>query len=176
MNLTNMQIEVDEYIEPGIRYIEEAPQTVHSLPVRYCYLWPDGVEAPVSELELLSFKQRFGAVSVAAEGIGGVETLPQFRRQGYMSRLLKKAVEGAARWVDVVFVSEAVEGVYEKFGFVNCLVEGHLLLAVRDVEQSLGSLSEPAAIEGVREYTPNDLPEIINLYNEVHRHRPWTHE
>jgi hypothetical protein len=34
MNLTNMHIEVNEYIEPGLRYIEEVPQMARSLPVR----------------------------------------------------------------------------------------------------------------------------------------------
>jgi hypothetical protein len=50
---------VDEVIAPGLRYAEEAVQTVRSLPVRYCYLWQDGEATPVSELEVLSFRQRF---------------------------------------------------------------------------------------------------------------------
>lgn len=170
---TALNFEVDEYIEPGLRYSEESPQLVKSVPVRYCYLWRDGLDHPVSELELLSFNQRFGAVAVPAEGIGGVETLPEFRRQGYMRRLIQKALEGAARRVNVVFVSEAIEGVYEKYGFANCLADAHLSLPVRHVELGLG---ESAAVPGIRAYRPDDLPQMINLYNETHAHRPWTHE
>ena len=70
---------VDEMIEPGLRYTEEVGRIVRTMPVRYCYLWQEGVAEPVSDLEVLSFQQRFGAVAVAAEGIGGVETLPDFR-------------------------------------------------------------------------------------------------
>jgi GNAT superfamily N-acetyltransferase len=168
--------QVDEYLEPGLRYTEEVGLTVRTLPARYCYLWIDGEEEPVSDLEMLSFKQRFGAVSVPAEGIGGVETVPRFRRQGYMTKLLDKALEGAAGRVDVAFVSEAAEGVYERFGFVNCVAEAHLSLTVRDVERRLGNLMGSASIDGIRDFVPDDLPYMVRLYNNAHSNRPWTHE
>jgi GNAT superfamily N-acetyltransferase len=168
--------EVNEYLEPELRYMEEVGRTVRSLPVRYCYLWQDGKEAPFSELEVLSFRQRFGAVSVPAEGIGGVETDPKFRRQGYMTRLLTKAVEGMTRRVDVAFISEAIEGVYEKFGFINCVAEAHFSIELRHLEHLLGHSVEQTGLEGIRVYTPDDLPAMVRLYNEAHALRPWTHE
>ncbi|MCX4617422.1 GNAT family N-acetyltransferase, partial [Streptomyces mirabilis] len=67
--------------EPRAAYTELADQEVRSLRVRYCRLRTAGGK-PVAELEVLSFHLRFGAVAVAAEGIGGVETQPGFRRQG----------------------------------------------------------------------------------------------
>ena len=66
---------VEEHLEDGLRYTEEVGRTVRSLPVRYCLLWKDDEKEPVSELEVLSFKQRFGLVASDCEGIGGVETL-----------------------------------------------------------------------------------------------------
>jgi predicted acetyltransferase len=172
----NTGYEVNEYLEPGLRYTEEIGYTVHSVPVRYCCLWLESEEGPISDLEVLSFKQRFGAVSVPAEGIGGVETLPKFRRQGYMTKLLTKTVEGMARRVDVAFVSEAIEGVYEKFGFVPCLADAHLLLKVRHIERLLNNNAEITDRQNLREFTPDDRPRMVSLYNEAHAHRPWTHE
>ncbi len=84
---------------------------------------------------MLSLRQRFGAIAVASEGIGGVETLPQFRQRGYMSKVLSKALAGMAKRVAVAFVSDGIEDLYEKFGFVNCLAEAHLSVPVRNVER-----------------------------------------
>ena len=130
------KLEVEEEIASGLKYTEETGRTVRSLPVRYCYLWQAGVEEPISDLEVLSFRQRFGAVSIPAEGIGGVETLPQFRRQGHMSRVLSKALAGMVKRVAIALVSDGIEEAYEKFGFVNCLAEGYFSLPVRNVERA----------------------------------------
>jgi len=70
---------VEENVEPGLKYSEETGRTVRSLPRRDCCLWQTSVDEPVSSLEVLSFRQRFGAAVIPTEGIGGVETLPQFR-------------------------------------------------------------------------------------------------
>ncbi len=159
--------------EPRIGYTEVADQEVRSLRVRYCRLRTAGGE-PVAELEALSFTLRFGAVGVAAEGIGGVETQPEFRRQGHMSRLLRQALAGMARRVDVAFVSNGVEGIYERFGFVGAVAEGHLVVPVRNVEQAAGDDLD-APVPGIRSGSPSDLPAMIRLYNTAHAQRPWTH-
>jgi ribosomal protein S18 acetylase RimI-like enzyme len=139
--------------------------------MRDCSLWHAGVDEPISGLNVLSFRQRFGAVSIPTEGIGGVETLPSFRRRGYVSKLLIKAIEGIARRVPIVFVSEAIEDLYEKFGFVNCVAEAYLSVPVRNVERA--TVSSP---RWVRSFSQADLPAMVALYNEVHAHRPWTHD
>ncbi|MER5204721.1 GNAT family N-acetyltransferase [Streptomyces sp. NPDC002825] len=160
--------------EPAVGYTEAEELDVRSLPVRYCRL-RTGTGEPVAELEALSFRQRFGASAVAAEGIGGVETQPEFRRRGHMSRLLSQALAGMANRVDVAFVCDGIEGVYEKFGFVTAVAEGHLLVPVRNVERAAGDCLG-AAVPGVHEGSPADLPAMIRLYNTAHAERPWTHE
>ena len=97
----------EEAVAPGLRYTEETSRAQKGLPMRDCSLWQAGVERPVSGLNLPSFRQRFGAVSVPAEGIGGVETSPAFRRRGYIRTLLEKVIAGSATRVPIVFVSEA---------------------------------------------------------------------
>ncbi len=145
------------------------------LPVRDCSLWHAGVAEPISGLNVLSFRQRFGAVSIPTEGIGGVETTPSFRRRGYVSKLLIKAIEGIAKRVPIVFVSDAIEDLYEKFGFVNCLAEAYLSVHVRNVER-MADRTAVASPRQVRSFSHADLPAMVALYNEVHAHRPWTHE
>jgi GNAT superfamily N-acetyltransferase len=155
-------------------YSETVGEAVRSLPVRYCRLATDGGES-VAELEALSFRQRFGAVAVAAEGIGGVETQPEYRRQGHMSRLLRQALVGMAQRVDVAFVSDGIEGVYEKFGFVGAVGQGHLAVPVRNVERVAGGCLG-TAVPGVGDGSSADLPAMIDLYNTANAQRPWTHE
>ncbi|MGW1728916.1 GNAT family N-acetyltransferase [Streptomyces sp. NPDC002306] len=159
--------------EPTAGYTEVADQEVRSLRVRYCRLRTAGGE-PVAELEAHSFDLRFGAVAVAAEGIGGVETEPEFRRQGHMSRLLRQALAGMAQRVDVAFVSNGIEGMYEQFGFVGAVAEGHLVIPVRNVEQAAED-DLGIAVPGIRSGSPADLPTMIRLYNTAHARRPWTH-
>jgi hypothetical protein len=165
-----MTMDVEIEIGPGLRYVEVVGSSARGLPMRRCRLFSG--ELPVSELEVVSFRQRFGAVSVAAEGIGGVETQLEFRRRGHVSRLLRQVVIGMARRVDVGFVSDAIEGLYETFGFVNALAEGRLVIPVRTVERALGDL----AADNVRDGTVDDLPAAVALYNDEHRQRPWTHD
>ncbi|MEU3842198.1 GNAT family N-acetyltransferase [Streptomyces sp. NPDC028635] len=160
--------------ERTVGYSEVAEQDVRSLRTRFCRLRTGGGE-PVAELEAVSFRLRFGAVAVAAEGIGGVETQPGFRRQGHMSRLLRRALDGMAQRVDVAFVSEAIEGLYEKFGFAGALAEGSLVVPVRAVESATGADLE-ADVPGVGDGSAADLPAMIRLYNTAHARRPWTLE
>lgn len=162
-------------IEPGLKYSEDAVRMMRTHPVRYCYLWKTGVDEPVSELEVHTFGQRFGGITVPAEGIGGVETLPPFRRQGLLRKLLTRVMADAAQRVAVLFVSDGIEGAYEQFGFVNCLAEGTLVVPVRNVERLASSGVLPTN-QQTRDFTPADLPAMVNLYNTVHAARPWTHE
>lgn len=164
--------------EPRVVYSEAPDQEVRSLRVRHCRL-RTARDEPVAELEAVAFRLRFGAVAVPAEGIGGVETQPEFRRQGHMSRLLRQALVGMARRVDVAFVSEGIEWVYERFGFVGAVADGHLVVPVRNVEQAAGGewdWGSNAADPDIHSATPADLPAMVGLYNTAHAHRPWTHE
>ena len=170
----NKKFEFEETLASGLKYTEETGRTARSLPIRECSLWQAGVDEPISDLTILSFRQRFGAVAIPAEGIAGVETQPAFRRQGHVRALLTRAIQGISSRVPVVFLS-GIDFLYEKFGFVNCLAESHLSLRVRDVERETNHIPTSSA-QGVRKFSADDLPAMISLYNQVHMHRPWTHE
>jgi ribosomal protein S18 acetylase RimI-like enzyme len=167
--------DVEEDIEPGLKYTEDTGRTDLSLPVRDCSLWHVGVDEPISGLNVVSFRQRFGAVAVPAEGIGGVETRPLFRRRGYVRKLLTQAIAGITTRVPVVFVSDGIEDLYEKFGFVTCLAEADLSVPIRTVERLAGTSALPSS-QLMRSFAHDDLPAMVRLYNLAHTHRPWTHE
>ena len=86
----NKKFEFEETLASGLKYTEETGRTARSLPIRECSLWQAGVDEPISDLTILSFRQRFGAVAIPAEGIAGVETQPAFRRQGHVRALLTR--------------------------------------------------------------------------------------
>lgn len=163
---------IDVVLEAGLRYTETIESGAGGRSVRYCRLVADQ-DTPVGELEVHSFRWRFGAVAVDAEGIGGVEVQPPFRRRGHMGRLLRQALDGMSRRVNVAAVSDGIQGVYEKFGFATCVAEGHLDVRVRDVERAAAAVPGGAR---VRPGSTEDLPAMVDLYNATHAHRPWTHE
>jgi hypothetical protein len=45
-----------------LKYTEETSRVVRSLPVRDCLLWQTGVDEPISGLNVIPFRQRFGCV------------------------------------------------------------------------------------------------------------------
>ena len=168
-------IEVEEELQPGLRYTEETGRVNLGLAARDCFLWKEGEDEAIGGLNLFSLRQRFGAISIPAEGFGGVETAPAFRRQGYMGILMRKALEGVPGRVKIAFISDAIEEVYEKYDFVTCCPDAYLTIKVRHVER-LGGHAPPAFKGRVRPFAPDDLPAMVNLFNEEHARRPWTLE
>lgn len=162
---------VFEELGDGIRYVEEQTRTEGALAVTDCFLVENGKDEPIAMLDRRSFEQRFGAVSIAMEGIGGVETQPRLRRRGWMAKLLERVLSGASRRVSAVAVGDAIPGVYEKYGFVSCVPDRELLVDVFKVMSSLRS-----EITAPRALTQADLPNVVRLYNEAHSERPWTHQ
>ena len=166
---------VEETLPSGLRYTEETNRIERSLPMRDCLLWQADIDEPVSGLNVVPFRQRFGAAAIPAEGIGGVETLPAHRRMGHMGTLMTRALAGISSRVPVVFVADAIDHAYKKYGFVNCLAESDLTLHVRDIERMAKQMPISAGL-CVREFSPEDLPSMVRLYNAAHFDRSWTHE
>ena len=77
--MTRTEIEIE--LEPGLRYTEQVGRAYRAKPACDCFLWKVGIEEAVSGVNLLSFRQRFGAHSIPCEGLGGVQSSPQFRRR-----------------------------------------------------------------------------------------------
>jgi GNAT superfamily N-acetyltransferase len=167
---------VDEELEPGLRYTEEFSRTVRSFSMGDYLLWKVEGEEYVGGLNVVFFRQRIGGVAVPSAGIGGVETVPAYRRRGYAHKLVTRALASIRQRVPAVYLSDAISGLYERYGFVNCLAGSCLELEVRDVERILSGAATP-----VQSFLKADLPlatlaEMIALYNRAHALRSWTHE
>jgi hypothetical protein len=92
-----------------------------------------------------------------------------------MRQLLTRATASMTQRVGVAFVSDAIEGMYEKFGYQTCLAEGYLSLKIRNVERIFVDGGLPPDNRTLRPYSPADLSAMVDLYNGTHAQRPWTH-
>lgn len=181
--MTPLQFDYEENLGEGLRYTETIQQfhlqpneylrkvrLGDKRPTRFCRLWKEGVEEPVSYLTLVEFKQRFGAAILPVEGFGGVATPPQHRRKGYISQLMRKAIERASHRVHALFLI-GIENLYVKYGFSCCWVKCELHVATRHAEAVI-----PLEGTQVREMTPDDFPAVCKLYNREHALRPCSVE
>lgn len=159
----------EEPLGDGLRYTEESATKPGGRPTRLCELHCEGVEKRVAYASLLSFDQRIGSVAVASEGFAGVAASPEHRRKGYVSTLLRRAMERAAERVPVVYLY-GIQGLYQRFGFVECHTDCWSRIAVRDAEKA--PTDDRLQLRAMR---PDDIPSMVELYNREHGCRPWTH-
>lgn len=168
----------DEVLEaPGeleaLRYTEELdPNDERSR--RACSLYAQGIDEPVSELELVPFRCRVGEAVAYAEGFAGVSTRPEHRGKGYIRVLFRRAMAGIGTRSNLSFLY-GIEGLYGKFGFVSSLPESSMQIWIR----RLPAAPEPGhRARSVRRDHPDrerELGHVVSLYNEIHSRRPWTH-
>lgn len=158
---------VDESLGDDFRYTEELGEN-NVGPYRECALWIPKEEKPVSGLKFYPFEQRFGSVAVACEGIGDVATEEKFRKRGYITRVMTRALAGAAERVDASFLF-GIGGLYGNFGFSSCMTDSDIDLWTKRAEDLIVPES---LVRGTIE--KEDLPDVIRLFNETHRFRPWT--
>ena len=156
-----------ESLENGLQYTEEIDQT-HPSQRRECSLMEEGSEEPVSRLTLVPLRIRLGTIAVSAEGLGSVNTMPEHRNKGYISLLLGRAFERLKGRVNVAFLF-GIENLYQKFGFVSCLSESSISVWIRRTKHE-----ELDSSYSVHQAGSDDLPSVVDLYNLVHRNRPWT--
>lgn len=119
----------------------------------------DGEEA--SECWIVPLTIRVGAATVRIDGIGGVETKPQHRLKGYASRVLQRAVEEMSAGDAPITMLYGISNFYHRFGYVTAGPEYAVFLY--DVRRD-----EPLPPGWtVREFTPQDLPAVQNIYERA---------
>jgi GNAT superfamily N-acetyltransferase len=165
---SNGPFDLDERLAGNVRYAEQLSIEPSRGPCRTCSLWAPGAGDPVSRLRIWSLSQRFGAIAVDVEGIGGVQTPSEHRGRGYGTRLVERAVAGSRDRVAVVFLF-GIQRLYSKLGFATCLADTVLSMGVRNAEAAEASPGDERS-----HFTPDDLPSLLGLFNEEHRLRPWT--
>ncbi len=81
----------------------------------------------VSSLHLISYDVKIKGKTYKAVYISAVATLKKVRGRGYASKILNFAIdEIKKRGADIAFLVPAVEGFYEKFGFLKVLEKEEL--------------------------------------------------
>jgi GNAT superfamily N-acetyltransferase len=133
-----------------------------------CQLWLDELDDPVSYLSIVPYRMRFGECDIPVEGIGGVATLPTYRRKGYASILMQKAITRAAERVNVVFLN-GINGFYNKLGFTTCWSKDTLKVSVKSARK----LKVERSVN-IREWRESDLEAAAALYNRLNSTRPCT--
>ena len=164
---TEPQYIVDESLQDSLRYTEHLGEDDRG-PKRVCSLWILDDPEPVSSMAFLAFNQRFGATAVPVEGIGDVATNLNYQRRGYITMLMQRALSGAASRVDALFLF-GISGLYEKFGFANCLAGSKFSVWLKHTK-SLKKLGDLQA----HPLTKADLPEFLSFFNARNAERPWT--
>jgi hypothetical protein len=154
----------------GLEYAETPPAAVQDRPYRVCRLFAAGTDTAVSSVDLFPLRVRFGAAVIEAEGLGGVQTLPEHRGKGYIRLLLETALAGARGRVDAAFLF-GIEGLYGKFGFAACLADSSFTVWVRRLTGQ--RFTRPFTAAG---FTADDAAECAALFNAEHACRPWTLE
>ena len=159
--------DIDERLPDGLRYTETTDESGPRRS-RHCALHLDGEKEPVSSLVLHRLEVRFGGTSLPSEGVGGVQSRPEYRRRGYNTTLIRRALQGAAARVPAVFLY-GIEGYYTRFGFTACLPEHSISFWVRRTRAISATDSWV-----IREAADDDLASVVELYNDLHANRPWT--
>jgi len=129
-------------------------------------MWLDD-ETRVSQLWVIDYAMRIGSVQVNMAGIGGVETNPQHRMKGYMRALFEDTVHymiGGNYEVSLLF---GIENFYTKFGYASALAGSQFTIKTRDAEAA----AEHAGKYTARPIQPQDMPEVLALYNANNANR-----
>lgn len=114
----------------------------------------------VSRLYINRFTIRVGAATVRMDGIGGVSTEKECRRQGYARRVLEASVQHMQAGDAALAMLYGIPDFYPKFGFATAGPDHFTWLT--------GSFEGAALPPGwkVRRFTRADLPVLHRLYEQ----------
>jgi predicted acetyltransferase len=135
-------------------------KTIDNDPRHQRELWLDE-ETKVSWLGVIDFTMRIGTAKVRMAGIGGVYTEREHRNQGHMRTLFEDTVTYMIDGGYDVSQLFGIPNFYNKFGYATSLPDSIFTIQTRDAEDAgdYGQAMDARPVE------PNDIPEILRLYN-----------
>ena len=95
-------------------------------------------ERSISWCSLADCRMRIGESVVAMGGIGGVGTLPEFRRKGYSRQVMEAAIAVMEREKYAISFLHGIQEFYHRFGFITCMAEHEFSLDTRDLSSRRG--------------------------------------
>jgi len=121
-------------------------------------------DKPVSSLEIFDLKMRIGDVAVRLGGIGGVQTVREYRLKGYARRLLEHSVSFMREQGYHLSALFGITDFYHKFGFASALVQAESSVATRDAEAAVARYE-------LREFSREDARPVAEMYEAMHGQR-----
>ncbi|HEV7215875.1 MAG TPA: GNAT family N-acetyltransferase [Chloroflexota bacterium] len=118
-------------------------------------------EQVVSFLTIISLTIAVGRARVRVDGIGGVETLEQHRKQGYSRQVLEASIAHMRRARAALSMLYGIPDFYPKFGYATAGPEYAIQL------RSLSLLAPLPADWTQRRCRPEDAPAIHGLYEQA---------
>ncbi len=127
----------------------------------------------VSHVELLDMPVHYGDTIIHVAAISGVATLPPWRGRGLARALMEQArAEMAARKMPLAVLLTGSQAFYERLGWSDWPPPG-CSIDRTDAEEMAARLSIPAPFS-VAAYRPDDLAEMMALYERFSAARPGT--
>jgi hypothetical protein len=114
----------------------------------------------VSQLTIIPMVLRVGAATVRMDGIGGVHTEADCRRQGYARRLLAAAVDRMRQGDAALSMLYGIQGMYHRFGYATAGPAHFLRLT------DLASARQLPPGWQARPFAVSDLAAVRDLYRQ----------
>jgi predicted N-acetyltransferase YhbS len=116
----------------------------------------------VSRVVIIPMLMRIGAAVVRMDGIGGVDTLEEYRRRGYMRRVMETAVRQMQAGDAGLSTLFGIQDFYQKFGFETAGPDYTVILPHPDRAEAALSLPRRWCSRPLME---KDLPAVMALYH-----------
>lgn len=143
--------------------LESGPAEPNNDRLHFWAAYEDGTEEMMSTFTITDFNIHFDGHSCKMGGIGGVATLPQYRRMGGIRGCFQSALPDMyANGYDFSYLYPFSTAYYRKFGYENCVRRYHTTVML--------SMLKPPAVSGVSKLADsnhNDLKPAIRAVDEV---------
>lgn len=143
--------------------LESGPAEPNNDRLHFWAAYEDGTDEMMSTFTITDFNIHFDGDSCKMGGIGGVATLPQYRRMGGIRGCFQSALPDMyANGYDFSYLYPFSTAYYRKFGYENCVRRYHTSVML--------SMLKPPAVGGaskLADNSRNDLKSAIRAVDEV---------
>lgn len=135
-------------------------------PENYWLIWQENTV--IGATQIFTFPIRMGIATLQLGGIGGVCTLPAFRRQGYNEALLTHCLEQMQQLGHDLSLLGGIPDYYHRFGYA-------VVMPSWQIKFSSQPLLKFSPAHDIRKFTPEDLPLLQHLFEQEFSELDGTH-
>jgi len=126
-------------------------------PENYWLIWLE--DTIIGATQIFAFPIRIGIATLQLGGIGGVCTLPAFRRQGYNEALLNHCLAQMQQLGHDLSLLGGIPDYYHRFGYA-------VVMPTWQIKFSSQQLLKFSPTHDIRKITPEDLPGLQHLFEQ----------